>query len=179
MVLAIAGGVWWLGNTSNGPFDEFAPEATPATLTQTNRPTNVPESVTVRTLLPGEVPLGNYQNKVYNFSLRLPEGMTVKEYQEGGGASTISFENRESVEGFQIFVFPYNADKISEERFRQDVPSGVRENQRGVTIHDAEGVIFHSNDALLGRHQKCGLFMRVFCMKSQHCVVSNSGWLRC
>jgi len=92
-----------------------------------------------------------YTNKQYGFSLFYPEGQSIKEYREGGGAITISFQNTETFEGFQIFIVPYEQNEITEARFRQDVPSGVRNNEASVTLDGAAGVVFESEDVALGQ----------------------------
>src|SRR3990167_8204177 len=69
--------------------------------------------------------LSEYYSARYRFSLFYPEKLEVKEYDEGGGASTITFQNVAAAQGFQIFVVPYHDPQVSEERFHTDVPSGV------------------------------------------------------
>src|SRR3989344_521661 len=51
------------------------------------------------------VPQGmrEYLNTAYHFSLFYPQELSVKEHREGGGALTITFQNIEKAEGFQIF----------------------------------------------------------------------------
>lgn len=91
-----------------------------------------------------------YQNEKYHFSLFYAEEMVVKEYNEGAGAVTIIFQNPEKGMGFQIFVVPYAEKQISAERFKRDIPTGVRTNLTDVTIDGATGASFYSKDLLLG-----------------------------
>ena len=63
---------------------------------------------------------------------------------------TVTFQNEKEVRGFQIFIVPYVLAQVSEERFRQDVPSGVRTNFTDITVDGAVGAAFNSTDALLG-----------------------------
>src|SRR5688572_1128170 len=41
-----------------------------------------------------------YENKHYHFSLRIPTGLSGREYKESGGAMTISFEHENTLDGF-------------------------------------------------------------------------------
>ena len=100
----------------------------------------------------GEAPAGwrEYKSEQYGFSLLYPEDLSVKEYDEGGRASTITFENVETLQGFQIFIVLFDGEQITEERFRQDIPSGVRKNLMDITVGGATGAAFYSEHDLLG-----------------------------
>lgn len=91
-----------------------------------------------------------YQNARYGFSLFYPQELTVGERDEGGGASTITFQDVAKAEGFQIFIVPYGEAKVSEARFKQDIPSGVRESLTNLTVDGATAAAFYSTNALLG-----------------------------
>lgn len=91
-----------------------------------------------------------YQSTAYHFSLLYPEELIVNERSEGGGATTITFQNIEKSEGFQIFIVPYSEPQVSEQRFRQDEPSGVRESLKSIVVGGATGGAFYSKDATLG-----------------------------
>lgn len=56
-----------------------------------------------------------YRSERYAFSLLYLEDLSVKEYDEGGGASTITFENAETLQGFQIFIVSFVEPQITEE----------------------------------------------------------------
>ena len=93
-----------------------------------------------------------YVNNKYRFSFyHSPEGK-ITEYDEGGGAETIVLENFQKVRGLQVFIVPYAGDTISDQRFHDDVPSGVRKNIEMTTIGAKQipAVTFQSEDALLG-----------------------------
>jgi hypothetical protein len=98
------------------------------------------------------VPAGmhEYKSTEYNFSLFYPQELTVSPYNEGGGAATITFQNPDTVEGFQIFITPYDETQISDARFKQDEPSGVRESLSNITVDGATGAEFFSTDVNLG-----------------------------
>ena len=91
-----------------------------------------------------------YQNAKYGFSILYPETLAQKEIDEGGNASTITFQNPAAGEGFQIFVVPFQGEQVSEERFRRDIPSGVKKNIEAVIVDGANGVAFYSTDLGLG-----------------------------
>ena len=91
-----------------------------------------------------------YRNAQYGFSLQYPNELTVSTVDEGGGASTITFQNVETAKGFQIFIVPYKEMQVSEERFKRDVPSGVRESLSDITVDGATAAAFYSTNASLG-----------------------------
>lgn len=91
-----------------------------------------------------------YRNAAYHFSLLYPHELSVAEHPEGGGATTITFQNVEKAEGFQIFIVPYSEAQVSEERFKQDEPSGVRESLTSVVVDGATGAAFYSANPALG-----------------------------
>jgi hypothetical protein len=98
------------------------------------------------------VPAGytEYTNAQYGFSFYYEPGARITAYDEGGGASTLVYEDFARARGFQIFIVPYAEPKVSDERFREDVPSGVRENIEATTLDGVPAVTFTSQDAMLG-----------------------------
>ncbi len=76
--------------------------------------------------------------------------MKVAEFDEGGGATTITFQNNKEVRGFQIFIVPYGAPQVTEERFRKDVPSGIRKQPTDLIIDGAVASMFFSNNIAFG-----------------------------
>ncbi len=99
-----------------------------------------------------DAPLGmkEYRNAQYRFSLFIPESMDVYTTSEGQGATTFSFEDGAAGQGFQIFVLPYLEEQVSEERFRTDIPSGIRRDMNDITIDGTTGASFFSEHAILG-----------------------------
>lgn len=91
-----------------------------------------------------------YKNARYGFSLLYPSSLAVAEHSEGGGASTITFQNPEKAEGFQLFIVPHSDSQVSEQRFKQDVPSGVRESLANIAVDGATGAEFYSTHTALG-----------------------------
>lgn len=91
-----------------------------------------------------------YSNETYRFSFFYPDGYVVKEYDEGGGALTLTIQSVALSQGFQIFIVPYQEPQISEERFRKDVPSGVREEPKEFLLDGELATAFFSKNDYLG-----------------------------
>jgi hypothetical protein len=83
-----------------------------------------------------------YRNEHYRFALFYPAELSVKAYDEGGGATTITLQNPADAKGFQIFIVPYGSGQVSEARFKQDEPSGVMLQPKDVTIDGATATFF-------------------------------------
>ncbi len=98
------------------------------------------------------IPAGwkEYRNELHGFSLLHKEGLTITQYDEGGGASTITFEDKEAGAGFQIFVVPYGEEKITEERFLKDSPLGVMNSPKDLEIDSAPATSFYGQSERLG-----------------------------
>lgn len=95
-----------------------------------------------------------YRNETYGILFYHKPESSVKVYDEGAGVVTIVLENLsnpEKARGFQVFIVPYAESKITEERFKMDVPSGVRENVERTTLDGVEAVTFNSYDTFLGK----------------------------
>lgn len=98
------------------------------------------------------VPAGwrKFENTQYSFSVYVPPELEVSTYDEGGGAHTFIFESEDAAKGFQVFAIPYHEETISDERFRKDVPSGVRKEPIETMIDGARAVTFFSENAIMG-----------------------------
>lgn len=95
-----------------------------------------------------------YRNEQYGILFYHRPEATVRVYDEGGGAATIVLENLadpERARGFQVFIVPYADAKITEERFRKDVSSGVRTDVENTTLDGVPAVTFRSYDIFLGQ----------------------------
>ncbi len=95
-----------------------------------------------------------YQNAHYGIALHHPPNLTIKEFNEGGGAMTITFQDPAAGEGLQLFVTPYTEQVVTRERFARDVPSGVLQSPRNVLVCGVSGTTFESADAFLGETQE-------------------------
>lgn len=91
-----------------------------------------------------------FRSEFYGFSILYKDELAIKQFEEGGGASTFTFENASSTLGFQLFVVPYGEEKISQERFLKDSPLGVRENQKDFKIDTVIGTSFYGKNETLG-----------------------------
>lgn len=99
-----------------------------------------------------EPPAGysEYRSTLFAFSLFYPSSMKVSEFDEGGGAQSITFENAGDAIGFQIFIVPYKEHQVSSARFSQDVPTGVMKEPTNVTVDGVFGTMFYSQSLTLG-----------------------------
>src|ERR1041385_8689105 len=70
-----------------------------------------------------------YRNDTYRFQLFYPASLSIQSYDEGKGASTITFQNVAEAKGFQIFIVPYGEHHVTNERFLKDEPSGEMKGQ--------------------------------------------------
>jgi len=93
-----------------------------------------------------------YRNEKYGFYYYHSPEAKITEYNEGGGAMTITQENLSKMRGMQIFIVPYDGKIITDERFLRDAPSGVRYNIESTNIGyiDVPAVTFNSYDQFLG-----------------------------
>jgi hypothetical protein len=91
-----------------------------------------------------------FRSTQYHFAIFHSDQKEVKTYDEGGGAATFTFENFDTAHGFQIFVVPYAGTQISDQRFKKDEPSGVREDLTSVTVGGVPAAAFYSHDPNLG-----------------------------
>ena len=110
---------------------------------------SVPASVISQSAPPPEG-MVEYRNEKYGFSYYHSPEAKITEYDEGRGAMTVVLENFERVRGMQVFIVPYGESLISEERFRMDVPSGVRKNVEEAVLDGVRAVTFNSVDESLG-----------------------------
>ena len=91
-----------------------------------------------------------YRDATYHLSLFYPGELSARTYDEVDGAATIDFQSVEKGEGFQIFIVPYSGTTVSAQRFKQDEPSGVRNNPTYGLVDGASVSSFYSTDASLG-----------------------------
>ena len=91
-----------------------------------------------------------YRNTSYGFTFLHPSTLTVSSFDEGSGARTITLQNTVDVQGFQIFIVPYEGAQISMARFRADEPSGVMERPVNILVGGTQATMFFSTDAALG-----------------------------
>jgi hypothetical protein len=101
---------------------------------------------------PRQAPVGTkeYRNETYHISLFYPDNLSVKEFDEGKGAATITFQNVATAQGFQMFVVPYTSAQISRARFMQDEPSGVMQSPMNVKIGGVPATSFYGANTFLG-----------------------------
>jgi hypothetical protein len=91
-----------------------------------------------------------YMSNAYHFSLFYPDDLSVSEKELSGSSEVILFQDEADQQGFQIFVTPYAGEKITEQRFEMDEPSGVMEDPQNVTIDGAAATEFISSNSAMG-----------------------------
>lgn len=139
ILLILAGGWYFFAGQHKGAVKDFDLSFATSTQENTGAPAQLPQDAK------------QYTNSMYGFSLYYPEALRVREYDEGGGARSIIFEQKGGGGGFQVYVQPYKEDYITEDRFRLDEPSGVLEQKTDIVVGGVPAVMFFSKNALLGQ----------------------------
>jgi hypothetical protein len=117
----------------------------------TQSPSEVPGSTAQAT--PRVAPSGfkEYHSSTYHFSLFYPDYLSVKEYKETGTALTVTFQSNDgSRQGFQVFIVPYGEQTISSARLKQDIPSGIIDQQTQIVIDGKPAIMFFSTNPVMG-----------------------------
>src|SRR5258708_2702620 len=91
-----------------------------------------------------------YKNQRYHISLLYPKDLQVGFTDEGAGSGAITFQDADAAQGFQIYVTPYTGDRMFDDRFKRDVPSGVQTDVNNVTVGGVQATGFYSTDSFLG-----------------------------
>jgi hypothetical protein len=92
-----------------------------------------------------------YVNGRLNFSVQYPTFYIPNEVKETAISTSVLFSPAGGGTGAQIYVVYYPKDKIDDERFAMDVPSGVRERIAATTLGGVEAVSFESTHTGLGK----------------------------
>jgi hypothetical protein len=87
-----------------------------------------------------------YRNTHYGFALFYPKDLVMKEYDEGRGVRTITFENPDNGFGFQIFIKPYTDRKVNSEVFKIDESSGVIKDSKPIVVAGVKGTEFYGHN---------------------------------
>ncbi len=101
---------------------------------------------------PRQAPVGEleYRDTAYRFALFYSYSLQVNQYNEGGGARTVVFQNPAGAQGFQVYITPYAQDVVDTTQFKKDEPSGVQLAPKAVSIDGAKGTSFYCKEASLG-----------------------------
>jgi hypothetical protein len=91
-----------------------------------------------------------FHSDYFHFSIIYPDNLTEQTYPEAAGGATFTFENDANILGFQVYVTPFSGSQITDDRFKQDDPSGVRDNLQNITVDGAVGASFFGSDKALG-----------------------------
>jgi hypothetical protein len=98
--------------------------------------------------------LKEYQSKKYRFSLFFPAELSITQFSTPGSGQNITFETKDGKTGFQIFITKYDENYITEERFKLDVPSGVKLNPLDILVDGVKAKTFTSNNPAMGDTQE-------------------------
>lgn len=120
---------------------------------------------------------GRYYNERYGFSFSAPSGARIHERKEGPDAATIRIEDEQKGMGFQVFVIAYSGKTISDERFRMDLPSGVRNQEEAILLAGVPAVAFKSTDTLLGETREVWLLREGYLYEIT-APISSEAWLQ-
>jgi hypothetical protein len=118
-----------------------------------------------------------YRNDSYGFSFIYEEGARIAEFPEEGGAFTVTLEDEARLHALQIFIVPYEGATIREERFRQDLPSGVRKSEEIITIDGITASAFISEVEGLGPTREVWLIRNGYLYEIS-VPLSLEAWLR-
>lgn len=127
--------------------------STPVAPSQTLSTSVSPPLVAQSGVFPRTPPTGQkeYQNATYHVSFFYPEAFMVREQKMPGTALTIFFTHKQdATQHFQLFIMPYAESRITPERLKTDIPSGVAKDFQDIVIDGVGGVMFVGKDAKLG-----------------------------
>jgi hypothetical protein len=77
-----------------------------------------------------------YTSAAFDFSLTYPSDLSVSQYDEGQGVTSIVFQEVNEQTGFQIFVtpYPYPGEPITQARIKADLPTLEMQDTESLTI---------------------------------------------
>jgi len=79
-----------------------------------------------------------------------PDELAAEEYQEQGRALTVTFQNSDNSEAFEVYVTRYSGTQITPAEFEADEPSGVMQQPTDVTIGGVRATMFYGNNPIMG-----------------------------
>jgi hypothetical protein len=91
-----------------------------------------------------------YENRAFHFSLIYPNNLVAQESAERGNAITVTFQDPQTGEGFDIFVTPYSGTTITKQRFSSDEPSGVFQEPQDIIIGGTRATMFFGSNPIMG-----------------------------
>ena len=166
LVLLVIVGAGYFSYTNNGSQEEqvragetqnssvsITEESEPAAgfLPASTQPAN--DTTPTKALKPARTPPAGYRefrSEKYRFALLYPTELSVKTYDEGNNASTITFINADRSQNFQIFVVPYGERQVSAARFKMDEPSGVINQPTQIVLNNSPATMFFGSNAVMG-----------------------------
>jgi hypothetical protein len=91
-----------------------------------------------------------YKNTAFHLSLTYPDTLQATEYQEQGGALTVTFQNTDNSQAFEIYVTPYSGTQITQSRFSDDEPSGTFLEPTNIVVDGTQATMFYGHNAIMG-----------------------------
>ena len=122
--------------------------AAAAALALANVPPALSSSTPETRALPGGMRL--YESAAFKFSIAYPEQLKVTQYEERGSAMTVTFENPDHTQEFEVYVTPYGKAQIDDARFKLDQPSGRYLDPKDVVIDGARATLFTGFNPIMG-----------------------------
>ena len=150
LVCALAAAFWFFYMRSSvGPLQAVRPTQA-AAVAQAVGPDAPPLATSTPTTQSVSANLRRYQNAAFHFSLDYPSELQVLEYKEKGEALTVTFQNPNATEGFEVYITPYTQSQVTQQRFETDEPSGVMQDPTAVVIAGVPATMFFGNNGLMG-----------------------------
>lgn len=143
-------------------------------------PAGSPAGPSIGPELPRQAPpegFEEYRSERHGFSFYYEAGARVREFDEGRGAMSLTVEDEKRGHALQIYILPYGEATISEERFRSDLPSGIRTDEEMIEIYGVPAVAFKSEVSLLGPTREVWL-LRDGYLYEISTPLSMEGWLQ-
>lgn len=133
--------------TDSTPQRTFNTSSSSPPVTESPQKTN--NSVTPKSRKPPQG-MKEYRSSSLHISLFYPGTMTVSEYTQAEGPTTVVFQNIAQGEGFQIYITRSEGSSITDKERTRDLSSGVRSAVEPITLDGASGEAFYSSDTNLG-----------------------------
>lgn len=149
---------------------------TPAEIADAIERQNAAASSTVPTTIALSDDSRLYRNAAFHFSIAFPATLAPREYEESGGAMSVTFEDPGAPHEFQIYATPYADTQITPARFKLDEPSGVRKDPMDVMIDGIRATMFFSANPSMGETREVW-FIRDGFLYEVVTEKSNDAWL--
>ena len=161
VIVAGAAGYYFLHSSARQPLVDAAATAT-STLSAVESTARAAAPVSRPTTNDTGQGKRNYSNGTFHFSILYPDTLSAKEYKEQGGALTVSFQDANPNEGFEVYIAPYTDKQITAQRFKMDEPSGAFVQPTDVLVDGTPGTMFFGHNAMMGDTREVWFIHRGF-----------------